>query len=75
MNLVSYVEFAQVCDYDCGKPECNYTCELSTDRLRKELERFRCMLGKRMPILFQKKIPSTPLWDKETGYYIKLSIT
>ena len=73
MNLVSYVEFAQVCDYDCGKPECNYTCELSTDRLRKELERFRCMLGKRMPILFQKKIPSTPLWDKETGYYIILS--
>lgn len=73
MNLVSYVEFTQACDYDCGKYECNYTCEHSTERLGKELARFRRMRGKRMPILFQKKIPSTPLWDKETGYYIILS--
>lgn len=73
MNLVSYVGFTQECDYDCGKNRCNYTCEHSTEQLRKELERFQRNRGKRLPILFQRMIPQKSLWDQETGYYIILS--
>lgn len=73
MSLVSYVGFTQACDYDCGKNKCNYTCEHSTEQLRKELERFRCNIGKRLPILFQQTVPQKTLWDKETGFYIILS--
>lgn len=73
MSLVSCVEFTQSCDYDCGKNECNYTCEHSTEQLKKELARFQHNFGKRLPILFQRSIPKKPLWDQETGFYIILS--
>lgn len=73
MSLVSYVELAQTCDYNCGKHECNYTCGQSTDLLRTELERFQRTYGNRLPLIFQKKMPSAHLWDQQTRYYIILS--
>lgn len=73
MNQVSYVDSIQACDFDCGKQECNYVCEHSTERFRKELERYQSIQGERLPVIFHKGVNSSSLWDKKTGYYVILS--
>lgn len=73
MTQISFFDATPLCDYDCGKKECNYICEHSTELFAKELKRYQNTPSGKLPVLFQKKIPISALWDEETKYYIILS--
>lgn len=73
IGAISHIEYTEPCDYNCPKGQCSYVCGQSTERLKKELQRFQRASKGRPPILYHRELPKASVWDETTGYYIILS--